>query len=421
MRGHLTVHEIESYRKNTLSSADVVSVCDHLSECSVCRAEMGSSSALDGLVQSFVAESSPGLEDLHPSIEHLARYVDRSIEPADREIVESHLETCDECRLQVTDIDDLRFEVSKPAVVGPQFLSSTSRPVWIAQIAAGVVILVLAGFAVLTWNRVNTVQLALSNRDARVEKLESELAGTKAELEQARSNGFAFDSDNPVLAVSLNDGGRRVGLDQSGEVVGIDTISSSLKDLMRRALKGTGTITPQWLTDLTARDGPMMGGDGQETFSIFEPVSVVVTTDRPTFKWQALAGASSYRCLISDQNFNQVSVSEEITTPEWRPRRPLPRGAFYVWEVRAIKAGKEVVAPVPPAQPGRFRVLEASRWNEISRALKEHPTSHLLLGLLYADAGLIKEAERHLAALSQANPSNKVAERLLAEVRSRKK
>jgi hypothetical protein len=86
--------------------------------------------------------------------------------------------------------------------------------------------------------------------------------------------------------------------------------------------------------------------------------------------------------------------------------------------VKAIKAGEEITAPRPPAPQAKFRVLDQAKANELARARRTHASSHLTLGLLYADAGLLREAEQEFRLLQRANPNSDLARNLLRQVQS---
>jgi hypothetical protein len=66
-------------------------------------------------------------------------------------------------------------------------------------------------------------------------------------------------------------------------------------------------------------------------------------------------------------------------------------------------------------------VLEQAKANELARAKRLFGTSHLTLGLLYADAGLLSEAEREFRLLRAANPNSELARNLLRQVQALRK
>jgi hypothetical protein len=66
-------------------------------------------------------------------------------------------------------------------------------------------------------------------------------------------------------------------------------------------------------------------------------------------------------------------------------------------------------------------VLEQAKANELARAKRLFGTSHLTLGLLYADAGLLSEAEREFRLLRAANPNSELARNLLRQIQALRK
>jgi hypothetical protein len=84
--------------------------------------------------------------------------------------------------------------------------------------------------------------------------------------------------------------------------------------------------------------------------------------------------------------------------------------------VKASKEGEEIKAPRPPAPQAKFRVLDQAKMQEIAQANKAYGSSHLTMGLLYVQAGLLDEAEQHFQALRKSNPDSALVRRLLNEV-----
>ena len=162
-----------------------------------------------------------------------------------------------------------------------------------------------------------------------------------------------------------------------------------------------------------------MSSDGQAgEFSVLDPVGNVLLTDRPTFRWSPMEGASVYVVEVYDDAFNLVAASPQLNGRSWAAGQTLPRGKVYSWQVKAVKDGQEVKAPRPPAPQAKFRVLDRAKADELARARRANPSSHLTLGLLYADAGLLKEAEQELRLLQKANPGSDIARRLLRQVQA---
>jgi hypothetical protein len=157
-------------------------------------------------------------------------------------------------------------------------------------------------------------------------------------------------------------------------------------------------------------------GNGQAEFSVTSPVGIVIETDRPTFRWTPVDGGASYTVTIYDSNVTKVAESEPVTSTEWALPSALARGRIYIWQVRAVRDGRQMIAPSPAAGRAKFKVLEQSWAEQIAIAKRSGFKSHLVMGLLYAEAGLLNEAERELEALQKANPTSAIARKLLRDV-----
>jgi hypothetical protein len=151
------------------------------------------------------------------------------------------------------------------------------------------------------------------------------------------------------------------------------------------------------------------------------PVGTVVKADRPEFHWRPLTGATSYAVAVFDSNFNKVASSQPQTGTEWSPASSLKRGELYSWQVTAIKDGKEIVSPAPPAPDAKFKILDASKSRELEQTKRTHARSHLVLGILYERAGLLDDAEREFSALYRVNPSSQIVRKLLRDAKALRK
>ncbi|HYE74807.1 MAG TPA: hypothetical protein VEF04_15820, partial [Blastocatellia bacterium] len=227
----------------------------------------------------------------------------------------------------------------------------------------------------------------------------------------------ASQSENSTAVLALNDGGKQITLDATGNVTGINFISSADEKLAANALRVGQVETPAELKQLSSPGSGLMGTSRDETFRLISPTGKIVASNRPTLQWQALSGASSYVVTIANPQTNFVLSSETITTTQWKPTEPLPRGQTYTWQVTAIKDGKETKSPLPDAPDAQFRILSQREFDEIAQAEKAYVGNHLMLGLVYARKGLLSESEIHFNALLAANPQSQVAKRLLQDIR----
>jgi hypothetical protein len=150
---------------------------------------------------------------------------------------------------------------------------------------------------------------------------------------------------------------------------------------------------------------------------VLEPAGIVLLSDRPTFRWTRFEGASDYLVEIYDEQFKLVMSSPPITNLSWTAAQALPRGHVYSWQVKAVKDGQEITVPRPPAPQAKFRVLDQTKANELANAKRAYGSSHLTLGLLFAEAGLLREAEHEFRLLQRANPQSEVVRKLLRQLR----
>jgi hypothetical protein len=197
----------------------------------------------------------------------------------------------------------------------------------------------------------------------------------------------------------------------AASLAGLESLAAAEQRAIRLALQAGAAEPPARLADLKARPEVLMGHVPEGSFRPLEPLGTVVVTDRPRFRWQPLAGAESYTVSVFDEAARRVAESPALHDTSWMPSEPLERGRVLVWQVRARSGAESLTAPVPPDPPARFRVLEVEPAQLLERVAREHPSSHLLLGLLYAQAGARAEADRHLGLVESPDPHAEVARR----------
>ncbi len=217
--------------------------------------------------------------------------------------------------------------------------------------------------------------------------------------------------------LTLNDGGQQITLDEQGNLAGLDQLPEQARRSIKSALVTQQLARPAVLVDLNRQPSTLLGTSDSNNglpFRLLAPLGVVVESDQPSFRWQPLAGVETYTVSVTDDSLNEVATSGRLSANVWRVPRPLARGTTYSWQVTAHKPdGQTVTSPVLPAPQAKFQVLARARFDELQRARRAYPNSHLSLGVLYAQAGLLDEAARELQLLVRANPQSEVARKLL--------
>jgi anti-sigma factor RsiW len=437
---HLTRQQIEGYAGRTLAAPELLLLSDHLAACEACRrrVEQALSSDLTFIAlraEVFDAGAGAGAHPAraHPAVERVAAYVDGLLAGEELRVFTDHLTNCAECLLAADDLRAFRDRVApeldreyRPAPARTEHESLRRRlsrflPAGLPKAPA----LAFGSAAVLL---LLTATLWLVWRGSEKRKTESELAqATSPPAVPAPAATAATPTPSPTATpgeassappvAQLNDGGGRVTLDAEGQLSGADQLPPAYQRMVKESLAGRHLERSSLLAGLNRPESPLMAGDPQgNPFAVLGPVGKVLESDRPNFSWAPLAGATGYTVEVYDEAHNPVATSPQLAGNAWTSQ-PLKRGGVYTWQVKAVKDGQEFRSPRPPAAEARFRILDASGVSELRQARRSYGSSHLLLGLLYARAGLLDEAEREFGALQKANPDSAQARRLLSEIR----
>jgi hypothetical protein len=438
---HLTQSQIGDFGRHRVPAAEWLSLVDHLAVCEACRLKV--EEAVDGeaaylaLRSGAIDESetrlAPG-ERAHLTFEQMAGFIDGAIAGEDLQLVEGHLTWCEECE---TEVDDLRAfkdrvvpERERENQLSPVYVSTESR--WHRLVAAVISFrpkspALAFGTALATLLLAVTGWLVWQKWRAQREMMASHPVVATAGSSQSLSNAKAVsptakpESATEMIIARLNDGRGQVTLDREGKLSDVDALPPAYRRMIERALTNQRLERSPLLAgmrrpEITPR-GEADARNGE--FSVIEPVGTVTLSDRPTFRWSRLDGATGYVVEIYDEKFNLSLTSQQVIDSLWTPAQPLKRGAIYYWQVKPTKDGRTFKSPRPPAPQAKFRVLDETRANELERARRDYGSSHLTLGLLYAKAGLLDEAESEFRALLKANPDSALAQRLLKQVREK--
>lgn len=428
MSEHLSQSQLAGYSGRTLDTEELLAVDGHLASCDVCHERLtGIRPAVAKLAASPSFQSGEGLFHLDYD-QHLEPYVDGTANDIDREIVESHIAQCSQCADELRDL--LAFKQQPAiAIAGDDAVTSSrwkqwlprwpllSNPVWATAVVIAVLILAMGVFLWTTYRarRVERAETGSSESD------KQQQAGAK---EQPAPAPTAHTSpENKTLPreaplITLNDAGGQILMNQRGQLEGLDDLPPELKESVERALATRRLRASPALSGWSTGAGNLRSGlEEQNTFAPLEPMDVVIETDRPKFRWQALEGARQYIVTIYDAKFREVASSGPIVGTEWTVPTPLERGVTYSWQISALKDGKTIVSPKPPLREARFRILDQGAMVALAKLKKSSGSSHLVMGVFYWKHGLIEESEREFHALAQANPNSSVAAELLASIR----
>jgi len=410
-------------------------VSDHLSGCETCRRrveESMDSEATYFALRSGVFEDTEPLSSAkaraHLTFKQMAGFVDEAVAAEELLVAKDHLAWCKECETAVDDLrafkDQVTPEFERENRLSPMGVATEGR--WRRMVAAmasswpkspaplfgsALAILLLAAAGALGWRALQGSR----------EKPEVVVAVPTSSASPSVLPVSTPEGVSAAVIARLNDGGGQVTLDSEGKLSGADHLPPAYRQMIERALTGQEIERSPLLAGLT-QPGSMPRGNGgarSGEFSAIKPVGVVILPDRPTFRWSPLDGATVYVVEVYDERFDLAATSPQVIDTSWTPPQALKRGGIYYWQVKAVKDGREFKSPSRGAPQAKFRVLDEAKANELAQARRAYGSSHLTLGLLYAQAGLLNEAELEFRALLKANPDSPPGRRLLKQVQTK--
>ena len=336
----------------------------------------------------------------HLTPEQLDQYRRGTAPPTELLVFDDHLSQCEQCRMALEKLVTpvmltswaaglARYEqpqekteapvpVESPVAVKSSAPSRWPRLLWIPALAAALVI------GVLLWKR----------------SLPGDLSKPEARL--------------PVFMAGIEDAGGTVGLDTSGVVHAPAGVEQGQEALLADAMNAKSLPLAALPSDLAAPPGTLLGPSKLDEFAPLAPLSTVVYSDRPDFRWQPLKGALSYEVQVFDSEFREVDSSGKIRQTSWTPVRGLARGALYQWQIIAYRASDSVRAPTPPAADARFRILNEETFAKVEAARTARQPAHLLAAILLAKAGMKEEARKEMDAVALANPNSPLVQEMIA-------
>ncbi|MEK7833078.1 MAG: hypothetical protein AAB401_18455, partial [Acidobacteriota bacterium] len=342
MSSHLTEKQLDGFRLQTLTTAELLAADEHLATCESCRHRLDVAIEGDVGFAAMQAELFANAQPEHLSFEQTADFADSRLAGEALQMANDHLAACGQCRVAVEDLQTFSREIAdnlKPEVQpAPIEAESFWQRVKSFFAARSPILVYSAGLALLVVGAWLARQLDF-NKD------NQQVAITKPSPTVSPSPEVA-----PVkLLTQLNDGGGQLALDERGVLSGAEDLPAEYQQLLKQALTEPRLARPVTLNGLGSPSASLMsGGSGKTAFVVIEPVAKISLTDRPTLRWQPLAGAASYEVEVFDGDFNSVLKSEKLQATSWKAPQALARGRVFAWQVKAIKDGQEFKAPQPP-------------------------------------------------------------------------
>jgi anti-sigma factor RsiW len=360
---HLSESDLDDLRRGGVPGARIPEIARHLESCAECAHRAASPAEVVRFARgiSAVLALQEGDETVHVDAD-FDLYLDGALPDDRRREVEQHLAACEVCRRE---LDDLRAWSATLTASKPR-----SRALWYAGAAA-------AAIAFVVFFLLRSPHPPPASPPAAVPRPATIAA-------PAGPAGYARPEWDALVRTAL----------RTGQVEIADPFSAMRAEDRFRSRP-------------SKPEAPRSSG--------LSPSATTVDDVRPELRWQVASG-ESYRLVISLDD-DVVVESPVLRSAPWRSSRNLLRGKVYRWQVTVTgKDGAVRILPPPPEPPALFRIATQRDHDEIAAALREHPNDDLLLGLLYARAGIEESARNHLRRYADA-ARTPVSERLAASTR----
>lgn len=413
MTQHPTKEELDGYRNRELAPAVFLEVHQHVTACPDCSAQCNSLEDLSRDLEDLntaLLHAPDNDSPYHLSADEFRAYAQGTLDEIDLEIAESHLGICSACLGEVQQHQVVPGNVG-PSALRPRALWSRWQPWRVAAVvSAGILLILLTLTLMLLRSRPATDKQRAGEPGNR-----SSPQSSPAQVAQGPSE-VPTAQPSPELVMFLNDGNQKVTLDKQGTLAGLEQLPSPLKQRIQAALQTGRLRHASGLAQVKSQPGTQRGEPGSGLpFRLIGPLSQMAHCE-PTFRWSALAGAQSYTVTVTDADLNEILTSPPLSTTEWQSPKKLPAHGIYSWQVTAVKDGVRITSPVMPAPQARFKVVDRATSDMLDQVQLVYPNSHLTLGVLYAEAGLLDEAEQELQALVRDNPEADITLKLLQQV-----
>lgn len=140
--------------------------------------------------------------------------------------------------------------------------------------------------------------------------------------------------------------------------------------------------------------------------NVLRPVSEAVEETQPVLYWSAAFGEPPYTVSITDDKGFVIARTQGIQNTSWMVLTPLRPGGEYTWQV-TISGATETAS---------FRVLDGGQVMLWRAMLAAHKDSHLVIGLVAQQLGMLAIAEREYTQLTKAFPDSTTAALLLNNI-----
>lgn len=429
---HVPESIMERFSMRTLSETELTNVARHLTGCPDCQALLVSTlrRQREAGDLSFTLAPEFWIRHEHLDYEQVLEYALHKLDATDRELIDVHLTVCPTCKEDVRSFLAFREQIAPELKVSYSpigqapireqlswvgwWRSLAWKPVYSAAfVLLGIALLI--GAALLLNRRAENQQ---AQHSPTPQVTPGSTPDDRAANLPSPNESPSEKPNNAEAVVVLNDRSGTITVYNTGNVTGLDNVSVPTRNEVAQALLSGKIDRPLVLRELRGEGSALRGSDRGQPFKLIAPGRTVIISNRPTFKWEKVLGASAYTVYVTDAKGQIVASSDRLAADhrEWHVSKPLNRGEIFAWTVTAVVDGKEITSPGPSVPERKFQVLSTGNLQQLNNIKKSR--SLLALGLFYAKVGMIAEADFHLQNLLRQNPNSSQARKLVTEVRS---
>jgi hypothetical protein len=374
MPEHVNEQQLREYRDRTLAGGEMVVVDAHLRGCEPCRKTLAALADKASTVSVLAGIDQARFR--HLSYEQMDDWVEDRLDPGGRELVMAHIGVCSPCARQLiayqeyapkmaAPIQTMMLPATQPLKVKQPWWSFLTQPQYALGAAA------LIAFFVI---------LPLSRHSAPPEQMGAIVAPAGTSVEStipAQNNSLS----SPLTSAALS-------------TTELDTLPDSLRAGAKEVVTaGDSAPRPAALKGLNS------GGDSTLEY----PFAEVVAETLPVMRWKAFG--DTYDVSLSDAR-GVISRRGGLKDTQWTPSSALLRDHVYTWEVES--GGQK--------HRGTFRVLGESQRQELEKIRTEHGGSHLVIGAVSEQLGLLTPAKREFEAMAKDSAQAQQAAKLLSHI-----
>jgi len=180
------------------------------------------------------------------------------------------------------------------------------------------------------------------------------------------------------------------------DITELNTLPDSLREGAMLLLTTETPEPPEAIANLAVASGE----------NVLRPVSEAVEETQPVLYWSAAFGEPPYTISIADEHGQVIARAQGIQNTSWMVLTPLHRGGEYTWQVTIAGTTEQA----------SFRVLDDGQVMLWRAMLAAHRDSHLVVGLVAQQLGMLAIAEREYTAVTKSFPDSNTAALLLNNV-----